>query len=411
MQEMISHENKINPSSLIVKPKELSEPLWSNYYPPIIRKFAEGLFNVSTNTLIKFEQDGLLTPHKIKHGAMDVVAYTLDEISSLLKKRGKHLKNRSDAEVIAVWSQKGGTGKSAFTQHLASTLSLLGKTLVIDVDSQGDISSLLGGAKSYNDVADPDEDQEPTILELMDWSLNDGSEYPYRKMKFEQVVKKITPNLHLIPADLDISEVNYSLNRLPIKDRVDSDGNRIPGILVMIKEVIESIKNQYDYIIFDTPPNIETCNVNVLFSANRILIPLELEAKCLKTMRRNQEFLFRLKELHPGFNWNKVLIVPNKFRRETIKIKALSKLQDIYVDSKSEFQLSNAVFSNAAIIDKCSELKEPIFSVATKFGKDYKSSAPQAKEFTDFFWLVAHELLDLELNHLIFETSQETLDN
>lgn len=230
-------------------------------------------------------------------------------------------------------------------------------------------------------------------------------------MKFEQVVKKITPNLHLIPADLDISEVNYSLNRLPIKDRVDSDGNRIPGILVMIKEVIESIKNQYDYIIFDTPPNIETCNVNVLFSANRILIPLELEAKCLKTMRRNQEFLFRLKELHPGFNWNKVLIVPNKFRRETIKIKALSKLQDIYVDSKSEFQLSNAVFSNAAIIDKCSELKEPIFSVATKFGKDYKSSAPQAKEFTDFFWLVAHELLDLELNHLIFETSQETLDN
>lgn len=411
MQEQYSHEINSKPTDQGIKNKKIEEPQWSNYYPPIVRKFAEGLLNVSTNTLIKFEQDGLLTPHKIKYGAMDVVAYTVDDISALLKKRGKTLKTGPSAETIAIFSQKGGTGKSAFAQHMSFLFSLFGKTLVIDVDSQGDISSLLGGIKTYNHVADPNEEQEPTILELMDWSLKDGNEYPYRKMNLEQVVTKITPNLHLIPADLDISEINYSLNRLPLKDRVDSEGNILPGVLVMIKEVVESVKNLYDYIIIDTPPNIETCNLNVLFSVNRILIPLEIEAKCLKSMHRNQIFLYRLKDLHPGFKWDKILIVPNKFKRESIKIKALSRLQDIYFDSKNEFQLSKIIFSSAAIMDKCSELKEPIFSLATKLGKDYKPNAPQAKEFSDYFWIIAHELLDLDMDHLLFETSQETLDN
>ena len=98
----------------------------------------------------------------------------------------------------------------------------------------------------------------------------------------------------MVQSDLDISEINYSLNRLPLKDRHDEHGNVKPAILYMLKDAIAKIKKEYDFILFDCPPNIETCNVNALFAANRIIIPLELEAKCLKTMRRNEDFLFRL---------------------------------------------------------------------------------------------------------------------
>lgn len=383
---------------------------WSNYYPPIPRKFVEGLCNISTNTLIKHEQEGLITPHKVKHGALEMVAYTTDDVHKLFKKRGFNLNKKDQAEVIAIWSQKGGVGKSAFTQHLSSLLSLVGKTLVIDLDSQADITALLGGNIKFADLVSPDDEQEPTILELMDWTLEDGHEYPYRKMEFDQVIKKISPTLHLVQSDLDISEINYSLNRLPLKDRHDEHGNIKPAILYMLKDAIAKIKKEYDFILFDCPPNIETCNVNALFAANRIIIPLELEAKCLKTMRRNEDFLFRLKDLHPDFHWDKILVIPNKFRRENIKIKALGKLQDIYFE-RTDVQLSQTVFSNAAIIDKCSELKEPMYAVATKFGKEYKSSAPQAKEFTDYFWVVIHEILDAPLDHLIFSEAQQSLDN
>ena len=379
----------------------------SAYDPPISRKLMEGICGLSTNTLVKYEAEGLIHPQKVKHGGLEVVTYRVTDVQAVLMKRGTQFKKRKSAEVISIFSQKGGVGKSAFAQHLGSILSLVGKVLVIDLDSQSDVTSLYGLNVKFTDLVTEDAELDPTIAELMDWRLKDGQESPYRKMPFESVVKKISPTLHVIPADLDLGEINYSLNRLPLEDQVNEDGEVKPAILFMIKDVIDKIKNQYDFILFDCPPNIETCNVNALFASNRVIIPLELEAKCLKTMRRNEDFLRRLKEIHADFAWDKILVVPNKFKRENIKIKALAKLQDIYFE-RTDVQLSQAVFPNGAIIDKCSEAREPIFSAATKYGKEFKAGVPQAKEFTNYFWVVMHEILDAPIEHLVFPDNADT---
>jgi cellulose biosynthesis protein BcsQ len=377
----------------------------NNYDPPISRKLMERLCGLSTNTLIKYEAEGLITPKKVRYGGLEMVTYTVSDVHRVFGKRGVSFKKKESAEVIAVFSQKGGVGKSSFVQHLASTLSLVGRCLVIDVDSQSDATSLLGLDAKLSDVVDPDAESDPTIIELMDWELEGDNESPYRKLEFEQVVRKVSPTLHVIPGDLDLGEINYSLNRLPLKNRVNESGEEEPAVLFMIKNAIDKIKHNYDFILFDCPPNIETCNVEVLFASNRILIPLELEAKCLKTMRRNENFLKRLMDLHPGFHWDKILVVPNKFRRENIKIKALAKLQDLYFE-RADFELSQAVFPLAAMIDKCADAREPVFVAATRYGKEFRSSVPQAKEFTDLFWIVMHELLDLKLERLIFSDEQ-----
>lgn len=389
---------------------KLNEKHTSPYNPPISRKLMEGICGISTNTLVKYENEGVIFPTKVKHGGLEVVTYTIKDVHAVLKKRGISFKQKLDAEVISVFSQKGGVGKSAFTQHLGSMLSLVGKVLIIDLDSQSDATSLFGLNVKYSDLVAEDAELDPTIAELMDWKLRNGEESPYRKLDFSQVVKKISPTLHIVPADLDLGEINYSLNRLPLEDKIDENGNAKPAILYMIKDVIEEVKHDYDFIIFDCPPNIETCNVNALFASNRIIIPLELEAKCLKTMRRNEDFLFRLKDLHPGFNWDKILVVPNKFKRENIKIKALAKLQDLYFE-RTDVELSQAVFPNGAIIDKCSESREPVFVAATKYGKEFKSGVPQAKEFSDLFWIVMHEILAVPIEHLIFSNIQESIEN
>ncbi|MGZ3770407.1 MAG: ParA family protein [Bdellovibrio sp.] len=373
----------------------------SNYDPAISRKLMEGICGLSTNTLVKYEAEGLIHPQKVKHGGLEVVTYRVTDVQAVLKKRGVQFNKKKSAEVISIFSQKGGVGKSAFAQHLGAMLSLVGKVLVIDLDSQSDVTSLFGLNVKFADLVMEDAELDPTIAELMDWRLKDGQESPYRSMPFDSVVKRISPTLHVIPSDLDLGEINYSLNRLPLEDQLDENGDPKPAILYMIKDVIDKIKDQYDFILFDCPPNIETCNVNALFASNRIIIPLELEAKCLKTMRRNEDFLKRLHDIHPGFNWDKILVVPNKFRRENIKIKALAKLQDIYFD-RSDVQLSEAVFPNGAIVDRCSEAREPVFVSATRYGKEFKAGVPQAKEFTNYFWVVLHEILDLPLEHLIF---------
>lgn len=378
----------------------------SSYDPAISRKLMEGICGLSTNTLVKYETEGLIHPQKLKHGGLEVVTYRVTDVQAVLKKRGVQFKKAKSAEVISIFSQKGGVGKSAFTQHLGAMLSLVGKVLVIDLDSQSDVTSLFGLNVKFADLVMEDAELDPTIAELMDWRLQDGHESPYRSLPFESVVKRISPTLHVIPADLDLGEINYSLNRLPLEDKLDEDGNPKPAILYMIKDVIDQVKDQYDFILFDCPPNIETCNVNALFASNRIIIPLELEAKCLKTMRRNEDFLRRLRDIHPGFNWEKILVVPNKFRRENIKIKALAKLQDIYYD-RTDVQLSEAVFPNGAIVDRCSEAREPVFVAATKYGKEFKAGVPQAKEFTNYFWVVMHEILDLPIDHLVFPDNQD----
>jgi cellulose biosynthesis protein BcsQ len=386
---------------------DVSEDPTSPYDPPISRKLMERITGLSTPTLVKYEQDGTIHPRKIKHGGLEFVTYRIKDVQTIFRKRGVSFKKGDSAEVISIFSQKGGVGKSSLTQHLGAMLSLVGKVLVIDLDSQADATSLFGINVRYSDVVEADEELDPSILELMDWQLADGSDAGYRRLPFEKVVKKISPSLHVVPSDLDLGEINYSLNRLELADRQLPDGRTMPGELMMIQEVIDQVRNQYDFILFDCPPNIETCNVSALYASNRIVVPLELEAKCLKTMSRNWEFLVKLRDSGAGFSWDKVLVVPNKFRHENIKIKALARIQDIF-SGREDIALSQAVIPNNTIIDRCAENKEPVFVAATKYGKGVKTAIPQAKEFTDLFWVIMHEILDLPVDRLVFADVEES---
>lgn len=388
---------------LDISEAKATTPQDSNYNQLLPRRFVQNLVNLNINTISKYESEGFIKGTKYSEGHFEVVGYPITEVQKLFKKKGNSFKNKKEAEVICVWSQKGGVGKSSTTQHLSSMLSLMGKVLVIDIDSQADSTGLLGGEAVYDDVVSPDADLDPTINELIDWELKDGQSFEDELDRLEpkDVIKEISPTLHLIPADLDLGEINYTINISPLKDRIDSQGNARPGALFLIKEVIEKVKNDYDYIIFDTPPSIESIVVNCLMASNRILIPLELEAKCLRTMRRNESFLKKAKEILPDVHWDKVLVVPTKFKKEKIKIKALGLLEQIYQNNEL-ITLSQVLFPNSSIIDKASDLKEPMYALAFKHGKEYRANQKVAMEFTEYFWLLAHEILEIQPSHYIF---------
>ncbi len=410
MQELITQvnpekQNQNSKANLFDKLRTSVTTKKNNYEARIPRKLAQSICNVSTNTLVKLEKDGVIEPVTKKHGKLDIITYSVSDIQKIFKYKKMYFKQKEEAEVISIFSQKGGVGKSAFTQHLGSMLSLVGKVLIVDLDAQSDATVLYGLDPNYGDIVEEDDELDPTIAELMDWTLDGGEEGPYDSLNFVDVVKSVSKNIDVIPSDLELGEINYSLNRLPLQNRENEDGKMEPPQIHMIKEVLDKIKNNYDFILIDCPPNIETCNVSALFASNRVLIPLELEAKSLTTMRRNALFLERLGEIHPGFNWDKVLVVPNKFRNENIKIKALVATQDRY--SNSEFiSLSQVVVPNSSIIDKCSDWKKPVFSATHRYNGTPKSSINQAKEFTNLFWGVMHDILDLDLEYLIFDNDK-----
>jgi chromosome partitioning protein len=378
----------------------------SNYIKPVKRSLIEKFCHTSHTTISRLESEKFISSGiKQKHGATEYITYPVSDIPKIYQKTNQNFRKRGEAEVIAVWSQKGGAGKSSTTQHLASTLALIGKVLVIDIDSQGDATAMLGASIKHTDVVRPDAEDEPTIMRLIDWQDESNEvEIEYSPLPFEKVVKKITPNLHVIPADSSLGEINYSINRLPLKDKVSPTGERRAGALFLLDDVVQSQKHNYDYIIFDTPPSIEAIVINCLIAANRIIIPLELSAISLKVMSRNEDFLEKLKAMHPAFQWDKILIVPNKFRKENIKIKALSMLQDIY-QGRTDMVLSQVVLPNSTVVDKSQDMIEPMYAMASNFGKEYKATQDSAREFTDLYWILCHEILDEKLTHLIYANS------
>lgn len=380
--------------------------LGPSYDPPITRRLLEALLGVSTPTVVKYEQEGSLTPVRMRFGSsVEVVTYNSTEVRALLNKRGNPLV-RHETQVISVFSIKGGVGKTAFTQHIASLLSLYGRTLVIDIDAQADCTAVFGINETPATIADADDEAEPTVAELLDWKLASGDPSPYRRLQLSDVVKTLSPTLQLIPSELDLGEINYSLNRLGVAPKELPDGSFAPGELYILKDLIDSLRPQFDFILIDCPPNIETFNVAALKASNRILVPVGLEAKCVRTMRRNQRFLERLQSHDSSFSWDKILIVANMFRNEPIKTKALAKLEDLYQDNQ-DIQISQAVFPYSAVIDRCSANRQPIHAVASGVGKVNRSVTEAAKKLSDGFWIVMHEILDAPLDRLLFKSPDQ----
>jgi cellulose biosynthesis protein BcsQ len=388
----------------------------------INRQLMERIFNVNYHTLSKWTSEGIIEPTKEKFGGLEILHYSLNDIDRAFKHKGTPKKDK--CSVVAVWSQKGGTGKTSAVSALASiTSSLIGgadsengnrkgglmKVLVIDVDAQADATNALGCAKKYLSH-DSIEEEDPTILSLIDWTLKDRDEVMYEKLPFSQVIKKATQFMHVIPSSLELAEANFTINNL--RDFLPSytdpvTGDEVPGVVDLINRAIEPLRKEYDLILFDCPPSVEISTINALRAADTILIPVELCATAIRTIKRNEMFLKKLMDLGDGrlFSWRKIVLLPNKFAGYNIKIRALSKMQELWESPSDDsiLSLSNAVVPQSTVVDKIAEQRTPLHIAATRFGKTGKSDIKPAREILNQYYAVAHEVMDLPLERLIFD--------
>lgn len=146
--------------------------------------------------------------------------------------------------VIALTNQKGGVGKTSLTLHLGGTLSELGyKTLLIDLDQQGNLSSVF---------LDNVDSLDNTIIDLF---IHEADINEVRR----------TTNL----SNLDILPANLSLVDLDLMTAGDDDAQ------YMLLDGISGIKNDYDFILIDCPPNLGRATRMAYIAANYLIIPIE----------------------------------------------------------------------------------------------------------------------------------------
>ena len=155
------------------------------------------------------------------------------------------------ARMIAVANQKGGVGKTTTTTNLASCLAELGKkTLLIDIDPQGNATSGVGVNKN---------ELENTVYELFigECTLE------------ECLIQDVLENLSLLPSNVNLSGAEIDLIGMNEREFI-------------LRNAIAPVRKDYEYIVIDCPPSLNVLTVNALTAADTVLVPIQCEYYALE---------------------------------------------------------------------------------------------------------------------------------
>lgn len=182
------------------------------------------------------------------------------------------------AKIISITNQKGGVGKTTTAINLAASLGILEKkVLLVDFDPQANASSGIGIFEDQIEYS------------IYDCMMNDI----HAK---DAIVKTETPNLFLIPSHIDL--VGAELEMV----------NRFKREYVL-KEILDQVRDEFDFIILDSSPSLGLLTVNALTAADSVIIPVQCEYFALEGLGKlNNTVALVKKQLNPNLNIEGILL-------------------------------------------------------------------------------------------------------
>jgi chromosome partitioning protein len=174
----------------------------------------------------------------------------------------KVLISENNPRIISIANQKGGVGKTTTAINLATAMAAVNKrVLILDLDPQGNASTGLGVQKASRVV-------------------NSYHVLIGEAQLSQAVVKTSIPNLHIVPAGVDLAGADIELINVERRE-------------FRLKDSLNSSAIEYDYVLIDCPPALNLLTLNAFVASQAVMVPLQCEffalegiSHLLKTIER-----------------------------------------------------------------------------------------------------------------------------
>lgn len=205
------------------------------------------------------------------------------------------------AKIISFANQKGGVGKTTSAINIAAGTGLKGKkTLLLDCDPQGNASSGVGIRKSR--------------IGATTYDILIG-----RARAEDAIIKTDFENLSVLPSSMPLAAAELELADL--EDRA-----------FRLKNALDSVKNDFDYIFIDCPPSLGMLTVNALAASDGVIVPMQCEYFSLEGLTQILTTVKQVKRLYnPQLSLTGILITMHNGRLN-LSVQVLDELKKHYAD-------------------------------------------------------------------------------